>query len=411
MGRRIAAALGRALRGLHPRSALKAACRSLPQRRRWGVILLGKDAAAMMEGIVLRDFRGVLAAPRHRLPEQASRRWTVLPGAHPIPDRSSFAAGEALAAFAADPAFDAFLVGISGGGSALAEAPLAPFFTRADLAACTRDLLASGLSIERMNLVRKRLSALKGGRLAAAMGTRPAVTFLLSDVPAGHDDGIASGPTLPDRSTHREALGVLRALPPSPWAAKLRAHIAAGRLPETPKPGDPLFRGKRHRVLADNGILLRRLAGELRSDGFRPRILLDNAGGRAETIAPALWRAFVGLGPREALLLGGEFTVRLPRRPGRGGRVSHLALLFLERLLTKGCPFPCGFLGMATDGADGDSPGAGVLLDGPVGKLADARASLTAYDSGTFFQRRGRLLPPLRDGLNLRDCFVLWRAA
>jgi hydroxypyruvate reductase len=365
----------------------------------------------MMEGISLRDFRGLLVAPAGRLPHRKDGRWTVLAGSHPIPDGASFAAGEALLDFAADPAFDAFLVGLSGGGSALAEAPLKPFFTRADLAACHRDLLASGLPIERMNAVRKRLSALKGGRLAAAMGERPAWTLLLSDVPAGHDAAVASGPTLPDPSTDRQVLSALRGLPERAWTRKLRTAIEAGRLPASPGRKDRVFQNKPHCVLADNGSLLKRAARELRTAGFKPRVLLANAGGRAETILPLLWRTFNALTPREAILLGGEFTVALPRRAGRGGRVSHLSLLFLERLLSRGCPFPFGFLGMATDGADGASGGAGVLLEGPVGTLEEVRGALAAHDSGAFFERHGRLLPPLRDGLNLRDCFVLWRAA
>jgi hydroxypyruvate reductase len=411
MGRRIVARLERALRELHPRASLRAACTRLPRGRRWGVILLGKDAASLAEGVALPDCRGILVAPPDRLPARASRRWTVLPGAHPVPDRSSFEAGDALLRFAADPAFDAFLVGLTGGGSALAEVPLRPFFTRADLAACHRDLLASGLPITAMNAVRKRLSAIKGGRLAAAMGPRPAWTFLISDVPAGHDDAIASGPTLPDAASHRRALAVLAGLPDRAWARKLREAAGAGRLPETLTRRDRVFRNKRHRVLADNAILLDRLARDLKGERLRPRLLLSNADGPAERVLPALWRAFVALKPREALLLGGEFTAALPRRAGRGGRVSHLSLMFLERLLSKGCPFPFGFLGMATDGADGTSPGAGVFLDGPAGTPAEARVALEAHDSGTFFDRHGLLLAPLRDRLNLRDCFILWRAA
>ncbi len=410
MGRRLVALLGRALRDLHPRASLRAACAALPRDRRWGVILLGKDAAALKEGVALDRFRGILAAPPGRLPGRAGRRWGLFPGAHPVPDPSSFKAGEALLRFAADPSFDAFLVGISGGGSAIAEVPLRPFFTQGDLAACHRDLLASGLPIVSMNTLRKRCSALKGGRLAAVMGTRPAWTFLLSDVPSGHDDAIASGPTLPDSSTHREALDALGSLPDHAWTRKLREAVRSGRLPETPKDGEAVFRNKRHRVLADNAILLRRLEGDLKREGFRPRVLLSNADGLAGEVFPRLWAAFEALKPRQALLLGGEFTLRLPPRPGRGGRVSHMALMFLERTLAQGSPFPFGFLGMATDGVDGASPGAGVLLHRPLGTLEETRAALEAHDSGAFFKRHRVLLPAMPGGVNLRDCFLLWRA-
>jgi hydroxypyruvate reductase len=398
-----------ALEHLDLETPIRRICARQRQDLNWGVILLGKNAADMMNGVAFPHFRGIVVGPVHALPRRAPRPWTVLPGDHPVPGRNSFRAGAEICAFAKDPRFDAFFVGISGGGSALAEHPLKPFFTQNDVREANRSLLASDLSVREINAVRKRLSSLKGGRLAAGMGLRTAVTVLLSDVPSNQAGTIASGPTVPDDTTHDDVAHALGKLPPSGWKSKIAGYLQFRTLPGTLKPGDPVFDNKKHSILTDNAFFLETIRKGLKPRFKRVRVLLANADGSLTTVLPKLWSAVRALRPQEALLFGGEFTFTLPEAHGSGGRVSHLGLVLLDRLLHASRHTEFGAFGLATDGVDGSGPGSGFYFEAPTVAPEAVRGALSRFDSGTFFAERGMGLARPARTFNLRDIFVVWR--
>ncbi len=230
---------------------------------------------------------------------------------------------------------DLVIVLVSGGGSALLPSP-APGITLEDLQALTATLLACGASITEINAVRKHCSQLQGGQLARLAAPAQVATLILSDVVGTPLDAIASGPTVPDRTRYADALAVLQryqVLDRVPISVSSRlARGVAGSLPETPKPGDPMFARINNVVIGDNAIAGRAAAGAARRLGWQAQLLTTFLQGEAREVG----RALAGLGQGIAtgqsdlqapicLLLGGETTVTL-RGPGKGGRNQELAL-------------------------------------------------------------------------------------
>jgi len=251
---------------------------------------------------------------------------------------------------------------ISGGGSALLTLP-APGLTLADKQAINRALLKSGAGIAEMNCVRKHLSAIKGGRLAAAATPARVVGLIISDVPGDDPATIASGPTAPDPTTSAEALAILgRYAIDAP--ARVVAHLESAAA-ETPKPGDPRFVHVANVIVAAPGLSLAAAAAAARSAGVRPLVLGDAIEGEAREVG----KAFAGIAMSAArhgeparspcvLISGGETTVTA-RGKGRGGRNSEF-LLGLA-LALDGAP---GIWALAgdTDGIDGSENNAGAIV-------------------------------------------------
>ena len=385
-------------------------CARQKRNKNWGVILLGKNAADMAAGITFPHFRGILVAPTEALPRRLAGPWTILPGDHPIPGKMSFIAGERLQTFVQDRAHDAFFVGLSGGGSALAEDPWF-LFSRAEVQQAAMDLLASPLSIRQINAVRKRLSSIKGGRLAGMMGRRPALTAALSDVAEGEISAVASGPTVPDDTGEAEVFRALSRLPDSPWRIHLKTLLKERVPPRTLRRGDPVFRNKRHTLLADNSSLLTELRRRVRPYFKQAHLFCENTDEPLRSFFPKLWKAVKAMKSGEAILFGGEFTFPLPAVHGEGGRVSHLGALLLERLIRSGRQTEFGALGLATDGVDGASPGAGFHFEAPEARLGDVRNAVGRFDTGAFFEKAGMGMRRPKRALNLRDVFIVWRAS
>jgi len=408
MGSLIAGEILGALEHFDLAGPIRKICARQRRDKNWGVILLGKNAADMAEGITFPRFKGMMIAPAEALPRRSGGPWTILAGDHPIPGKNSFIAGERLQSFVQDRAHDAFFVGLSGGGSALAEDPWF-LFSRAEVRQAAEDLLASPLSIRRINAVRKRLSSIKGGRLASLMGKRPAVTVALSDVSDGEISSVASGPTVPDDTGDADVLRALSRLPDSPWRRHLKTLLKERVPPRTPRRGDAVFRNKRHVILGDNSTLLTELRRRVRPHFKQARLLCRNADEPLRSFFPKLWKAAQAMKPGEAVLFGGEFTFPLPAMHGAGGRVSHLGALLLERLLRSGRQAEFGALGLATDGVDGASPCAGFLFEAPKARLEKVCDAVGRFDTGAFLEGAGMGIRRPKRGLNLRDVFILWR--
>lgn len=394
-----------------------------PPRGRTVVLGAGKAAGAMAQAVEAawpadRPLSGLVVTRYHHTPPRPDgvpQRIEMVEAAHPVPDAAGERAAARLLSLAQGlTADDLVLCLISGGGSALLTLP-AEGLTLADKQRINRDLLASGAGIHEMNVLRKHLSRIKGGRLAAACGAAQVVTLAISDVPGNDLSVIASGPTVADDSTCAQALAIARrhhiGLP-----APVVAALESGAL-ETPKPGDPLFGGHEVRLLATPLQSLRAAADVARQAGLATHILSDAIEGEARDIGrmhAAIARACAqGTGAFETpclILSGGETTVTLGAGvagspPGRGGRAGEFCLGLAQGL--AGQP---GVWGLAadTDGIDGveDNAGARVAPD----TLARAAAAgldlpehLARHDAYGFFAALGDLVTTGPTHTNVND--------
>jgi hydroxypyruvate reductase len=323
-------------------------------------------------------------------PPGLAQRIEVVEAAHPVPD----AAGQVAAQRMLDMAQglrpqDLVLCLMSGGASALLTLPV-ELLTLAQKQALNQALLASGASISEMNCVRKHLSRIKGGRLAAACAPARVVTLAISDVPGDDPGTIGSGPTVADASTCAEALAVLRryaiALP-----APVVAALEAGAL-ETPKPGDAVFRGHGVQLVATPGHSLEAAADAARAAGLQAYVLGDDLEGESREVAKvhaALARAVARRGQpfkRPCVILsGGETTVSLRAQPqgtprGRGGRAGEFCLGLAQALQAQPGVHA---LAADTDGIDGVEDNAGAY----VGPDTLQRARGLGLSIGQFLDR------------------------
>jgi hydroxypyruvate reductase len=287
----------------------------------------------------------------------------VLEAAHPVPDEAGLAASrrilEMVAGLTAD---DTVVCLISGGGSALLTLPLAGL-TLADKQAVNCELLRSGAGIGEMNTVRRHLSAIKGGRLAAACHPARVVTLLISDIPGDNPADIASGPTVPDPTTCADALALIRRYGMKLPASALDA-LESGR-GESVKPGDPRLAGNEARLITTPQTALEAAAGAARAAGVTPYILSDSIEGEARDVGKvmaAIARQSAArrqpFAPSCVLLSGGETTVTL-RGQGRGGR--NVEFLLALGIALDGLPGVHALAG-DTDGVDGFEEIAGAYL-------------------------------------------------
>lgn len=373
-----------------------------PPKGRTFVAAAGKAAASMAlaaEKSYRGDLEGIaITRYGHGLPTRDIR---VVEAGHPVPDEAGEAAArEILTRVKGLKENDLLLALLSGGGSSLLSLP-APDISMEELKTVTRDLLRSGAAIQEMNTVRKHLSAIHGGRLAAACKA-PVVAFIISDVTGDDPTHIASGPCAPDPTTYAEALEILaryRVTPPR--AVKLR--LEAG-LDETPKPGDPVFARVENKVIATAHRSLEAAAAVFRANGVEPVIFGDTLTGEACEVA----KVFASLvneirrygkpwKPPVALISGGECTVTIRGEGGRGGRCQ-------EFLLSLGIETG-GVWAIAcdTDGIDGSEDNAGAVLSPDSMKRGrDAKALLAKHDSYGFFSALGELVTtgPTRTNVN-----------
>ena len=373
----------------------------LPERPRGRTIVVGGGkAAASMAAAVERAWDGpleglVVTRYGHGAP---TKRIEVVEAAHPVPDAAGqAAAARMLASLQGLGADDLVLCLISGGASALLAAP-APGLMLDDKRAINKALLASGAGIGEMNCVRKHLSAIKGGRLAAAAAPARVVSLIISDVPGDDLSVIGSGPTTPDPTTSADALAILARYAieaPARVLARLRDPAS-----ETPKPGDPRFARVDNRLIAAPILSLRAAAERARAAGVTPLILGDAIEGEAREVG----KAFAGLAlscrrhgdparPPCVLISGGETTVTV-RGHGRGGRNAEFSLALA---LALDGPEDVYALAGDTDGIDGSEDNAGAYLSPDTLARARAggicaRARLDDNDAYSVFAALGDLI-------------------
>jgi len=369
------------------------------------VVGAGKAAATMaaaLDACWSGPLTGAVVVPYgHGFP---AGRIEVLEAAHPVPDAAALGAARRMLGIAdAASAGELLICLLSGGASALLCAP-PPGITLAMKVEITRELLASGADIRAINAVRKHLSLIKGGRLAAAAWPADVLCLAVSDVPGDEPAVIGSAPTVADPGTCADAQAVLDRLGVAPPAA-VRRWLASPAA-ESPKPGDPRLARSRFSIVATPELALQAAARKARALGVTPVVLGSALEGEARMLARAhaeLARTRARRGERCVLLSGGETTVRV-RGKGRGGRnTEYLLALFAALADQPGI----GALAADTDGIDGSAQGAGACFDAAARARAgemglDPAKFLADNDSNAFFAAIGALLQtgPTRTNVN-----------
>jgi len=382
-----------------------------PPKGKTVVIGAGKASAAMARAVEDRWQHPLsgLVVTRYGYGETCERI-EIVEAAHPVPDeKGRAAAGRILEKVKGLSSDDLALCLISGGASALLALP-ALGLTLADKQEVNRALLRSGANIVEMNTVRKHLSAIKGGRLAMAAQPARVLSWLISDVPNDDPGVIGSGPTVADATTFANALAVLAKYGIDPPAA-VRAHLdagAAGKIEETPKPGDPRLARVEIVMVATPKRSLDAAAAVARTKGIEVMMLGDNLEGEARVLGAEHATQAIAIAKRSSnrptvMLSGGETTVTV-RGGGRGGR--NVEYLLAQAIAANGRP---GIWGLAadTDGVDGAEDIAGAIFTPDT--LARARdvgrnpqAMLDDNDGHGFFERLGDSLitGPTRTNVN-----------
>jgi glycerate 2-kinase len=392
-----------ALRSVNGERAVEGYLQQHPLQGEWAVVAIGKAASAMAMGAQVAlgsqlHLGLVLTKYGHMDPRLDGTLFQVMESGHPLPDEASLAAGETLLSYLDTLPDDIpVLFLLSGGASALVEA-LPEGVMPAELERVNNWLLGSGLAIKQMNSVRKRLSRIKGGRLARHLGGRRCLQLLISDVPGDDPATIGSGLLYPSAD---EFL-------PDTLPDWLQALLQHGE--EAPVPGDSLFDSIETHIIASNDLA--RQAVLRAAQGMNLEVY-DHPGpfqGQAEALAVEFVQALLQ-GEAGIYLWGGESTVRLPASPGRGGRNQHLALAAARMLAGHGNIL---FLAAGTDGSDGPTEEAGALVDGATVKRGEedggsAVRALARADSGTFLEASGDLIETGPTGTNVMDLAIGWK--
>jgi glycerate 2-kinase len=366
------------------------------------VIGAGKASAAMaseLETILGGKITGghVVVKYGHSLP---LRRITITEAGHPVPDANGFRATRTIADIAQKAGVnDLVICLLSGGGSALlADVP--DNINEDEMMRMNDLLVRSGADIEAVNTVRKHLSNIKGGRLASMVNPATLVNMILSDVPGDSPEVIASGPAYPDSTTFADALqvisvqGIQKDVPASILAYLIMGE--EGLIPESPKPGDPVFENVHNILIGNNRTALDAAALKARESGFRTVIIKDDMDGDTAEYAKRIVKAAIEcqsdmeIEKPACLLFGGETTLRVTGT-GTGGRNQHMALSCAIQLMGTG---GITILAAGTDGTDGPTDAAGAVVDGDtfknaIGKNISPGDHIDRFDSYNFFTLAG----------------------
>jgi glycerate-2-kinase len=410
-----------AVRAADPGAALERALVGAVPPESVHLLAVGKAAEAMAATAVrwldehgVKPLSGLIVGPADApVPHQ---RLQDVCGNHPQPGSDSFAAAQAVAAFASpiEPEHACWLL-LSGGASSLMAGPV-PGVSTDDLESLFELVGTAGLDIHSMNAVRKRFLQWGAGRLSQAIGPARWQTFAVSDVPGNVPASIGSGPTCPDEHTIADVITILERsglaghLPPTVEANI--AGILSGGIKETLKPTDPVFAGEAFTIIASNTAACEGAAAASRKQGWevtRGEPLTGDAAENGRSIGRKLV-ATSARGHRQCLILGGETVVRMGPHHGRGGRCQELALAAAREL--SGSPDRViALLAAGTDGRDGPTDAAGAIVDpGTWGAIAaagrDPGTDLAGHASHDALQVAGALFCPGLTGTNVMDIVI-----
>ncbi len=366
----------------------------------------GKAAAAMADELcsILKVTEAAITVPYGIKPRDS--RIQFVQASHPVPDENGIMGTKRILQILKKARKnDLVFVLVSGGGSALMPLP-AGRLELADKQRITAGLLASGATIHEINVVRKHLSEVKGGQLVRHVaGT--AVSLVISDVIGDDLAAIASGPTFPDSSTFADARDIIRRYNVAGDSDPAVRHLmdgAAGKIAETPKPGDPVFGRVHNFLVGNNSVACRAAADSLKRDGFKVKYLGSDFGGPAADFGRLMASKAADLEPLHAIVAGGETVVRLGEKSGRGGRNQEAALAFALDL--QDSSVVAAFVG--TDGIDGNSDAAGALVSARTERKG-MEQYLENHDS--YNALKNSLLFTGLTGTNVNDIAIVCRLA
>ncbi|MGO6785586.1 glycerate kinase [Rhizobium ruizarguesonis] len=398
-----------AVRAADPLTGIKA---HLPDRPKGRTVVIGagKGAAQMAQALesVWDGALEGLVVTRYGYGCE-TRGIEIIEAAHPVPDAAGLAAAKRLMETVNGLTEDDLVIAlICGGGSALLPAP-PDGLTLEDEIALNEMLLASGAPISAMNVVRKHLSTIKGGRLAAATKAR-VVSLIVSDIPGDNPAHVASGPTVPDGSTRHDALEIIRQYGLQLPQAALD-HLNSPKA-DAPRPDDPVFAGHEYHIIASAGVSLEAAATLAKSQGIEPAILSDAMEGESRDVALVHAAIAREVSARDrpfskpvVILSGGETTVTLKAKGGKGGRNGEFALAMA---LAIDGQEGIHILAADTDGIDGSQDNAGAFADGGTARRLraaglDPRRLLDGNDSYSGFAATGDLFETGPTGTNVND--------
>jgi len=378
------------------------------------VVSIGKAGHTMVEALAAQaghgQFEGIVAAPVE--PANLVHGFRYFQGGHPMPNADSLRAADAiLNSLHAQSANSLVIFLLSGGGSALVEKPIDREISLDDLVATYRALVHSGAPIAQINVIRKHLSAVKGGRLAQMAYPAQQVSILVSDVPDATPDALASGPTMADSTTVAECYAVVekhQLLDQFPES--VRDLFQRHALEETPKSDDPAFVRARWWTVASNKSALDEAGVAATKQGFAVEV--DNSCDdwdyeRAAEYLLGRVRELRKNVSRVCLISGGEVTVKVTNG-GAGGRNQQFALTCAQKIAGENLTV----LSAGTDGIDGNSPAAGAVVDGSTVERAKAAGfdpahALAHFDAYPLFDKLGDAIMTGPTGNNLRDLRIL----
>lgn len=387
------------------------------------VVGAGKASGAMAEAVEGILGNGIVDGAVNIQRGTAQRFRTncikLIEAEHPIPDEEGFKGAKRIIKLLEDMKENDLVVSlISGGGSALLPLP-ASDIALAEMQSVTNSLLKCGATINEVNIVRKHISEIKGGRLAKRAYPATLICLLISDVVGDPLPSIASGPTVPDPSTYSDAVGILRRYgiwESSPKAVRLHLNKGLeGKVSESPKPGDPYFKKVHNIILGSNRIALKAASAKARELGLTPTILSSFVEGEARyvgTVIASVAREFAlseGFLSKPAVVLaGGETTVTVIGS-GKGGRNQELVLS--ASLRVRGLEGVV-IASAGTDGLDGPTDAAGALVDGSTAKRAQEKGMnpveyLDNNNSYHFFKSLRDLIMTGPTGTNVNDVMIL----
>jgi hydroxypyruvate reductase len=378
------------------------------------VLAMGKAAHTMVEALAAQvgpGLSGIVSAPTE--PDAQLSNFRYYRGGHPLPNAESLRAADAtLKAMHALPAKALALYLISGGGSAVIEKPIDSDIPLEDVVATYRALVHSGAPIAEINAIRKHLSAIKGGRLAAAAPLAQHLSIMVSDVPDDALDSLASGPTMPDTSTDDDCYAIAQKhnlLPALPGS--VRELFERHALDETPKKDDPTFVRSRWWPVLSNATAQTAAAAEAATHGFA--VELDNSCDdwdyrkAADHLLKKLRKLRDGVS-RVCLISGGEVTVKVEGNAGLGGRNQQFALYCAQHIAGENI----AVLSAGTDGVDGNSSATGAVADGTtvaraLAADADPAQALAGFNAFPLFEGLGDAIITGPTGNNVRDLRIL----
>lgn len=388
-------------------------------RKIW-IIGVGKAVGGMaeaLEGILDNvDYEGMVCVPRGVCEKLSLKKILCLPSSHPFPSEKNLQNTNLLLKFIDRANSEDLVIALlSGGGSAMFIAPISPIKLE-DIIGLNKALIASGMSIHEINIIRKHVSEVKGGKLAEKINCET-LTLVLSDVIGDNLESIASGPLVPDSSTFSDSKSLLMKY--NLWENRIpdsvKRVIQKGvdrEIPETLKKNNKRFDRIRSYIIASNRIACKAVISHAEKRGLRSIFLTDKIEGDARWLGKILARVYSGLSENinEPLLIvsGGESTVKVQGN-GIGGRNQELAASLLKELSSDSTTITFAFISAGTDGIDGNSKYAGVILDNQtINVYSQKKVNLKEYqlqsDTCNFFKEiGGSLLLTGPTGTNVMD--------